>query len=115
MKFPPATLEQQRLKCAHHSVPFFECVPHQKVGVSLSVRSGELPIHGLRHPPVGGTTGWYIWTGELGDSSEFFVPLHAEHLLEWCPLIVPYLGMAPGWRFLLSEKHVDVWEDRSLL
>jgi hypothetical protein len=88
-----------------------------KVGISRNVRSGLLPINGLRHPPVGDTTGWYIWSGEGNPPSDpdFFVPLHVEHLMEWCPLVIPYLGLPPGWRFLLTGEHEDVWNDASLL
>jgi hypothetical protein len=49
------------------------------------------------------TSGWYIWAGEGGpsDDPDFFVPLHVEHLAEWCPHITKYLGLPPGWRFLV--------------
>ncbi|WP_455835850.1 immunity protein Imm33 domain-containing protein [Pseudarthrobacter siccitolerans] len=23
----------------------------------------DWPVHGLRHPPADGTSGWYVWTG----------------------------------------------------
>src|SRR5688500_6006162 len=82
-----------------------------KVGIARNVRSGRQPLNGLRHPPGGDTTGWYLWAGEdsLSDDSDFFVPLHAAHLAEWCPAALPYLGLPPGWRFLLAPGHEDVW------
>jgi hypothetical protein len=52
---------------------------------------------------------------ELSNATEFFRPLHVEHLAEWCPAILPYLGLPPGSRFLIAPKHEDVWEDESLL
>src|SRR5262249_4805049 len=33
----------------------------------------------------------------------FFVPLHVSHLAEWCPAALKFLGLAPGWRFLIYE------------
>ena len=45
----------------------------------------------------------------------FFVPLHVVHLDEWCPEVKKYLGLPPGWRFLIAEGHEDVWFDESLL
>ncbi len=47
--------------------------------------------------------------------SWFFVPLHVEHLGEWCPEAVPYLALPPGWRFLLAPDYEDVWFDATLL
>ena len=74
------------------------------------------PINGLRHPPEGDTTGWYIWAGEnLSADADFFVPLCVVHLDEWCPEAIPYLGLPPGWRFLIADGHEDVWFDPSLL
>ena len=47
--------------------------------------------------------------------SDFFKPLHVEHLADWCPEIRKYLGLPPGWRFLIAGDHEDVWYDESLL
>jgi hypothetical protein len=66
---------------------------------------------------VGDTSGWYIWAGEGSPSSDpdFFVPLHLEHLSEWRPEILKFLGLPPGWRFLTAGKYEDVWYDATLL
>lgn len=75
-----------------------------------------LPLNGLRHPAETGTSGWFIWRGEeLGTVDDFFVPLHIAHLEAWCPEVVPYLALPPGWRFLLAPGYEDVWFDESLL
>lgn len=40
-----------------------ECVPSDpdsKVGFALDTQD-RLPLNGLRHPPEGDTTGWYLW------------------------------------------------------
>ncbi|WP_422652960.1 immunity protein Imm33 domain-containing protein [Archangium sp.] len=42
------------------------------------------------------------------------IPLVA-HLADWCPLALKFLGLPPGWRFLVAEGHEDVWEDPTLL
>lgn len=87
-----------------------------KVGVSRSVRDGQTPLNGMRHQPEEGTTGWFIWAGEeLSDDPDFFVPLHAGHLADWCPDALPYLALPPGWRFLLAPGYEDAWPDASLL
>lgn len=89
----------------------------QKVGLSRNARSGEVsPLNGLRHSAVGDTSGWYIWAGgEPDTSADFFEPVHVEHLPKLCPQAIPYLGLPPGWRFLVAPDHEDVWRDDSLL
>jgi len=84
------------------------------------VRHASLPgfvcQNGLRHEPEGDTSGWYIWAGEdLSEDPDFFVPLHVEHLAQWCPAAIPYLALPPGWRFLVAPGYEDVWHDDSLL
>jgi hypothetical protein len=91
-------------------------VAGEKVGIARNVRQNLVPLNGFRHPVAGDTSGWYIWAGdELPQDDEFFVPLHIEHLREWCPAVIPYLALAPGWRFLLAPGQEDVWFDASLL
>jgi hypothetical protein len=90
--------------------------PDAKVGISRSVRDQVWPLNALRHAPEPGTSGWFIWAGgEISADPDYFVPLHVSHLEEWCPEMVPYLGLPPGWRVLLAPGYEDVWYDASLL
>ncbi|WP_262852937.1 immunity protein Imm33 domain-containing protein [Mumia quercus] len=90
---------------------------HGIVGVSESLLtdSWDWPVHGLRHPPRNGTSGWYLWTGDYADADDFFEPLHAAHLGERCPEVLQYLDLAPGSRFLIAPDYEDIWTDDSLL
>lgn len=108
-------IEEQKKVCSKFNAEYVSSPKDLKVGISLNVKSGELPIHGLRHPVEGDTTGWYIWVGEYSDHPNFFKPLHVAHINEWSDLIEKYLGLAPGWRFLITPEYEDVWEDKSLL
>lgn len=108
-------IKEQKALCSKYSTNFIDSPNDLKVGISISVREGELPVHGLRHPLEDGTTGWYIWSGEYSTEPDFFKPLHVKHLEEWCPWILKYLGLPPGWRFLVTPNYEDVWEDTSLL
>jgi hypothetical protein len=97
----------------------FGATPSQPVtgtilGISDGALKGDQPVHGLRHAPEGNTNGWYIWAGEHSADPDFFQPLHVEHLADTLPLIGPYLGLPPGWRFLIADGYEDVWEDPSL-
>lgn len=106
----------QREICEKFGAEYLACAANQKVGISKNIRSGALPLNGLRHLPTGDTTGWYLWAGEhLSDAPDFFMPLHASHIGEWCPVVFDYLGLAPGWRFLLAGDFGDVWFDETLL
>ncbi len=109
-------LDEQLATCRSHGVQCFPSPEGMKVGIAENVRAGAYPINGLRHPPKGDTTGWYIWAGEeLSSAPDFFVPLHVEHLREWCPQVIPYLGLPPGWRFLIAPGYEDIWYDAELL
>jgi hypothetical protein len=107
----------QKAICTKYGFSFELASPTLKVGISLNVKNNTEPIHALRHPPSGDTTGWYIWSGEYSDASDFFNPLHLIHLEEWCPIILPYLGLPSGSRILIAEdgNYIDVWEDLTLL
>lgn len=62
--------------------------------------------------------GWYVWTGgEIPEEDpNFFEVIHAEHMHEERPELLPYLWLPAGWRVLLGEKSfVDVWFDEALL
>lgn len=77
---------------------------------------GELPLNGLRHPPTGNHSGWYIWTGEtLSSAIDFFQSTHVEHLADDYPELLPCLSLPAGWRFLIAPGYGDVWLDENLL
>jgi hypothetical protein len=85
------------------------------VGVALATLSRP-PLNALRHPANDTTSGWYIWGGEaLSRASDFFQPLHVEHLAERSPAILPYLALPAGWRVLIAPGQEDVWYDAQLL
>lgn len=106
---------QQKAVCERHGATWSRVDPDLKVGIARNVKTGLQPINGLRHPPEGDTTGWYIWAGEeLSDDPDFFVPLHVSHLQDWCPEVLKFLGLPPGYRFLIAGDYEDVWEDESL-
>ncbi|MGN6396471.1 MAG: immunity protein Imm33 domain-containing protein [Mucilaginibacter sp.] len=107
-------IKEQKLICDRYGAPFSASPFYLKVGVSMNLRDGIYPVNGIRHPIQGDTTGWYIWAGDYSSASDFFKPLHVEHLEEWCPYVLKYLGLSPGWRFQIAPDYEDVWEDVSL-
>lgn len=105
----------QRDVCARFGAGFAPAPAALKLGIALAtVRLA--PLNGLRHTPVGDTTGWYIWGGEgLSQDVDFFQPLCVVHLLDHAPSVIRYLGLPPGWRFLITGDYEDVWFDETLL
>jgi len=109
-------IELQKQVCRKYRADFYPSPSDLKVGIATNIRDGIVPINGFRHPPQSDTTGWYIYAGEnLSQDAGFFKPLHVEHLHDWCPRIEKYLGLPPGWRFLVAGDYEDVWFDESLL
>ena len=108
--------QKQKEICQKWQADFLESTSELKIGISENVKSGILPINGLRIYPESDTSGWYIWAGEeLSNEDDFFKPLHIAHLENWIPNINKYLGLAPGWRFLIANNYEDVWFDEELL
>lgn len=113
-----AAQAQQEEVCKRFNAGFREANPDEIVGVADNIKSSQVPLNGLRHSTSEGTTGWFIWSGgEPSKDPRFFKPMHLKHLIELRPEVLPYLGLAPGWRFLIdpTKNHEDVWFDQSLI
>jgi hypothetical protein len=107
---------EQRKVCDRFGVKPWPVSRDFRVGVARNVKPDSLFVHGLRQPPEGETTGWYVWAGEERPTEPgFFSQLHLNHLLEWCPKTWRYLALPPGWRFRIAPDAEDVWYDPSLL
>ena len=109
--------EEQRLLCNKYKVPWTETGSELFIGLADDVFKGLNPINGLRQPQCDITAGWYIWAGEeFSKAEDFFKPYHASQLLMMRPSIIKYLGLPPGFRFLVDDNgYEDVWEDLELL
>src|SRR5436190_351426 len=106
----------QRDVCRQFGAEYMPSDPDSLVGISADTSSAKIPINGLRHPPAGDTCGWYLWSGEEpSQADDFFEPLHVRHLAERCPEVLRFLGLPPGYRFLIAGDYLDVWYDENLL
>lgn len=86
------------------------------VGIARDFDSSVLPTNGLRNKIEGGTSGWYLYSGEVfPEAADAFEPMHALHLMERCPDVRPYMSLPPGWRFIIAPGYEDVWFDETLL
>lgn len=112
-----AVIQLQRELCRRVGAEWVEAPLDQRVGIASNLHEGAEPINGLRHPPERGSAGWYLWAGEggPGTDADYFDALHVAHLSQRCLAVLPYLGLAPGWRFLIARNYEDVWFDAAML
>jgi len=109
-------VEQQKEVCRKFNSAYEPLDLDLFVGISKNFLSGALPLNGLRHPQEGHSCGWFLWAGEeMSLIPDFFEAWHAHHLVDRRPDIAKYLGLAPGWRFLVAGNYEDVWFDEKLL
>jgi hypothetical protein len=107
---------EQKAICKKYNADFLPADNSTKLGIANNVKQGLIPINGLRLYPEEGTSGWFLWAGEeMSQDPNFFVPIHVKHIEDWVPNITEYLGLGPGWRFLIAGDHVDVWFDEGIL
>ncbi len=107
----------QKSFCEQKGAGYVEANLDKFVGVALDTLSNA-PLNGLRHPQAHDTSGWFFWGGsDQSLAPDFYQPVHLGHLLEEKPEIIKYLGLAPGWRFLIDVEndYEDVWFDEKLL
>lgn len=107
--------DAQRLLCER-----IGCTPdyvdaQDKLGAATPLFRSEWPIKGVRHLAAHDTCGWYLWAGEDSKDSDFFKSYHAEHVYAARPEIVGYLGLPPGWGFIIAPGYEDVWQDEAYL
>ena len=70
----------------------------------------EIPIYGVRRVRAGGTCGWCFWGGDRSDADDFFSPVHVDHIDDIIPSVLPYLALAPGFKFIIDKNgYEDVW------
>lgn len=95
--------------CEKHGSAFHPPVGGHKVGIALRTLALN-PIHGLREPQQDDATGWYIWGGPYSEEPDFFQPVHVDHLIDLLPMVMPFLGLEPGFKFITdSHGYADVW------
>lgn len=90
------TEQEQKEICLKYQAVYYESRSDLKVGISENVKENIVPINGLRIPPEGDTTGWYIWAGaEILADADFFKPLHVNHIDEW----IPNINLNHSWSY----------------
>jgi hypothetical protein len=106
----------QRALCTRVGSPLLAVGGNEKMGVSRSALDvANWPLKGVRHRPEAGTCGWYVFAGTYSEDPNFYQPMHAQHLLDVRPEVAEYLGMSPGWAFVIAPGYEDVWQDDDFL
>ena len=105
---------EQLAVCRRFQSDAVQADAESNVGIALDSLHLQ-PLNALRLKQENGTCGWYIYGGQSSEDPNFYQPLHVIHLVEYCPRIIPYLALAPGWRVLLAKDYVDVWFDKEIV
>ncbi|SOE36114.1 SMI1/KNR4 family protein [Delftia acidovorans] len=101
----------QRQKCDFFESPAAYPDPYSRIGIALQTR-GQQPVTGMRALPDQECAGWYIWAGDYSSAKDFFQSVHVGHVLEFWPELLPYLALAPDYRFIIDDEgYEDVWKD----
>ncbi|WP_254613850.1 immunity protein Imm33 domain-containing protein [Burkholderia lata] len=109
----PAELRaRQEAVCARYGLPVVE--PDDMVAVAMSTL-GKAPVYGTRIVlSEGHNVSWFFHCGEYSDAADFYQPLHAAHLSTHLPLVLPYLMLPAGARFIIDDTgYEDIWMDLS--
>lgn len=106
--------EAQRALCLQYGAVFDPPAAGSRLGIALKSLS-RVPTYGIRHPPANGTNGWYVWAGEHSSAVDFYDALCIEHIADYCPIVLPFLALPPGWAFITDGSYTDVWFDPKFL
>lgn len=105
-------LKLQQSVCAKHGAKFVGVHKHSMVRLALG-SLGQQPFQGLRSAPDGESSGWFLWAGQYSTADDFFQLVSYSALFEKCPQVIKYLGLPPGYRFVVDcEGYGEVWLDR---
>ena len=114
--FADAKVRQQIKFYEHLKVKFVASPMGHVIGVCEPFDAESDLMQGLRRQTTDEETGWYIWTGDGGaDDIGFFKHVSVRDFGLLCPSLVPYLGLAPGWRFTVESGSLKVWFDAALI
>jgi len=103
-------LKHQQQICEKYHSPFEALKANEMIAVALG-SIGKMPIYGIRNISTEHeTVSWFIYCGEFSEQEDFFQPIHAEHLKDKLAIIIPYLALAQGYRFIIDDQgYEDVW------
>ncbi|MDQ9021403.1 hypothetical protein RFI02_09830 [Acinetobacter sichuanensis] len=102
-------MSQQQICEKYHS-KWNPIKPNEMVAIALQTL-GQQPINASRVIlREGETISWFIFCGEYSDAVDFYQPMHASHLDQYLPQVIPYLALDHGFNFIIdNEGYEDVW------
>ena len=110
--YPVPTNTEQEMLCAKYGAEYCECAPNERAGVALATLD-KSPVYGVRTKNADGSMSWYIWAGPHSTAPDFFQPLCAGHLGEILPMVMRYLALPPGFKFIIDRSgYEDVWQEK---
>ena len=108
-------LDEQKKICQKYGSEMYLVDESQKVGIALHTLN-QSPIYGVHLRPEGDTSGWYFWGGEHSESADFYQAVHINHLPEIASILLKYLALAPGFKFIIDDQgYEDVWFEPEII
>lgn len=105
----PKIIKVQLAVCAKYHALFHTCADDERAGVAVETLKKE-PIYGVREKNHDGSNSWYIWGGPGSTAEDFYQPLCAGHIGDLIPMVLPYLALPPGYKFIIDRSGFeDVW------
>jgi hypothetical protein len=98
----------QKAICEKYGMGVFP--PEEMIAIAIE-SLGKTPAYGTRMElPEGGDVSWFIHCGEYSAATDFYQPIHVHHVSEMLPLVIKYLCLPTGAKFIIdTQGYEDVW------
>ncbi len=106
--------QTQQECCEHYSSNYTPTELEQLVVISDGIYEGAVPVEGVRYPSPSHMTGWWLTTDNYNGDVDTLQSVHFRHIVEKRPELAIYMGLKPGYRFLLGGKDEHVWFDEKV-
>ena len=98
--------------CAKYHSKYNPIPPNEMVAIALQTL-GQQPIYAMRIvPEQNENITWFIHCGEYSEADDFYQPMHASHLDQLLPQVLPYLALDHGFNFIIDDDgYEDIWSE----
>lgn len=105
-------IDGQKWICEKYGALYCPCKGSDRVGIAIQTLQNE-PIYGTRELNPDGSSSWYIYAGQYSADDDFYKPVCIDHLETLLPIVLRYLALPPGWKFIIDKNgYEDVWQEK---
>ncbi len=105
-------IDLQKQICEKYQSGYRAINESEMVAIALQTL-GQQPIYATRIiPEQDENITWFIHCGEYSDADDFYQPMHASHLDQLLPQVLPYLALDYGFNFIIDDDgYEDIWSE----